>query len=275
MGELFAPPAGAPLVAIDGPSGVGKSTAARGLARHLGARYLDTGAMFRAVAWWCQASGVDLDDAPAVAAVAAATPLEMGQDPAAPYVRVDGKDVSAAIRDNQISTVVSKVATNLEVRAHLAALQRSLIEAAVASGQGIVAEGRDITTKIAADAPVRILLVANPEARLERRALEVLGAAGQSEREAIRDAVVRRDADDSTVSNFSTAADGVVTLDNSTFVPAQTLAAVIDITADVYPRFARPPIGRGRVLGAWAATSSTPAPPGGPQPLTLQELSYD
>ena len=229
----------APLVAIDGPSGVGKSTAAKGLARHLKARYLDTGAMFRAVAWWCQQSEVDLDDAAAVTTAARATPLEMGQDPDAPFVRVDGRDITEAIRDQQISTVVSKVATNLEVRAQLAALQRELIDAAVASGEGIVAEGRDITTKIAPDAPVRILLVAAPEARLERRAMEVLGAAGESEREAVRDAVVRRDADDSTVSNFSTAADGVVTLDNSTFTPAQTLAAVIDITAAVYPRFAR------------------------------------
>lgn len=231
-----------PLVAIDGPSGSGKSTAARGLARHLGAQYLDTGAMYRAAAWWCQRQGIALNDAAAVAAAVAELPLEMDTSPTAPRVLCGGHDITDAIRAPEISTVVSQVATNLEVRRLLRARQQQLIAAAVADGQGMVAEGRDITTVVAPDAPVRILLVASAEARLKRRALQDLGAAGQAERERVRDAVVRRDADDSTVSNFTTAADGVVELDNSTFAPADTLAAIIEITAATYPHLAaRPP----------------------------------
>ncbi|MDO5079728.1 (d)CMP kinase [Buchananella hordeovulneris] len=227
-----------PLVAIDGPSGSGKSTAARGLARYLGAQYLDTGAMYRAAAWWCQRQGIALDDAAAVAAAVAELPLVMGTDPAAPRVTCAGQDVTEIIRSPAISTVVSQVATNLEVRRLLRLRQQELIAAAVTSGEGIVAEGRDITTVVAPSAPVRILLVASAQARLERRALQDLGAAGRAEQEQVRDAVVRRDADDSTVSNFTTAADGVIELDNSTFAPAETLAAIIEITVATYPHFA-------------------------------------
>lgn len=190
-----------PLVAIDGPSGSGKSTAARGLARYLGAQYLDTGAMYRAAAWWCQRQGIVLTDAAAVAAAVAELPLKMDTSSTAPRVLCDGHDITEAIRAPEISTVVSQVATNLEVRRLLRLRQQQLIAAAVASGQGMVAEGRDITTVVAPDAPVRILLVASAEARLARRALQDLGAAGRAERERVRDAVVRRDADDSTVSN--------------------------------------------------------------------------
>ena len=115
------------VVAIDGPSGSGKSTVSRRVATTLGLAYLDTGAMYRAAAWWCEHEGVDLDDGAAVADAVAAMPLHMGLDPEHPTFTVDGTDVSAAIRDPHIATIVSKVATNLEVRAELARRQREII----------------------------------------------------------------------------------------------------------------------------------------------------
>ena len=105
------------VVAIDGPSGSGKSTVSRRVAAELGLAYLDTGAMYRAAAWWCEHEGIDLGDGAAVAEAVAAMPLNMGLDPEHPTFTVDGTDVSTAIRDPHIATVVSKAATNLEVRA--------------------------------------------------------------------------------------------------------------------------------------------------------------
>ncbi|HEU5241818.1 MAG TPA: (d)CMP kinase, partial [Ornithinibacter sp.] len=115
----------APLtIAIDGPSGSGKSSVSRAVARRLGVGYLDTGAMYRALTWWCLEQGIDLDDPDAVAAAARDLPLEIGTDPAAPTVAVGGTDVAEAIRTTEVSTAVSAVATNLEVRAVLRRLQR-------------------------------------------------------------------------------------------------------------------------------------------------------
>ena len=155
------------VVAIDGPSGSGKSTVSRRVAATLGLAYLDTGAMYRAAAWWCEHKGVDLDDGAAVADAVAAMPLHMGLDPEHPTFTVDGTDVSAAIRDPHIASVVSKVATNLDVRAELARRQRDIIRfeatghtGSFSGGAGIVAEGRDITTVIAPDADVRLLVTA-------------------------------------------------------------------------------------------------------------------
>ena len=138
------------VVAIDGPSGSGKSTVSRRVASRLGLAYLDTGAMYRAAAWWCEHEGVDLDDSGAVARAVEAMPLAMGMDPEAPGVVCNGEDIATAIRDPHIATIVSRVATNLEVRAELARLQRELIRAEAAGGPGtfsggtgVVAEGRD------------------------------------------------------------------------------------------------------------------------------------
>jgi CMP/dCMP kinase len=226
-------PAGRPLViAIDGPSGSGKSSVSREVARRLGLEYLDTGAMYRAVTWSALAAGLDLVDEHRVATHVHALDLEMGTDPAAPGVRVGGRDVSAEIRLTRISSRVSAVATNLEVRAELRDRQREIIDAA-ARGQrgGIVAEGRDITTVVAPDADVRILLTASEEARLARRARELHGHAGADAVEATRDQVIRRDADDSTVSSFHVAADGVLELDSSGLDFEQTVAAVLEAVA--------------------------------------------
>jgi cytidylate kinase len=224
------------VVAIDGPSGSGKSSVSRQVARRLGLAYLDTGAMYRAATWWALHRGVPLTDTEAVAALVRDMPLVMGVDPAAPSITVDGTDVGEAIRETAISSAVSAVATNLEVRAELGRRQRAEIAAqAVGSsfsgGRGIVAEGRDITTVIAPDADVRLLLTASEEARLARRAREVHGTDDAAAVAATRDQVVRRDADDSTVVQFMVAADGVVTVDSSDLDFEQTVQAVLDVVA--------------------------------------------
>lgn len=217
------------VVAVDGPSGSGKSSVSREIARRLGLTYLDTGAMYRAVCWWCLERGVDLTSRDAVAAMARALPLRMGTDPELPRVLVDGVDVGAAIRESRISAEVSKVATNLAVRGELVRRQQEIIAAAE---RGIVAEGRDITTVVAPDADVRVLLIADERARLARRALEVHGHAEPHALDATRDEVLRRDADDATVSTFHVAADGVVTLDSSALTFDQTVETLLDLVAE-------------------------------------------
>src|SRR5580658_2662943 len=160
---------GPPLVlAVAGPSGAGKSSASRGAAQALGLRYLDTGAMYRALTWWLLHRGVDVRDAAAVAALAAEPDIEVGTDPGAPWVRVNGTDVTAAIRSQEVTGAVSAVAAVPRVRAHLIAQQRDII----AKAGGIVAEGRDIGTVVAPDAPVKGFLTAERGARADRRAVE-------------------------------------------------------------------------------------------------------
>jgi CMP/dCMP kinase len=156
------------VVAVDGPSGAGKSSASRGAAVALGLRYLDTGAMYRALTWWLQQRDVDVTDAALVGDLAAEPVIEVGTDPRAPWVRVDGTDVSAAIRTREVTGAVSAVAAVPRVRAHLIAQQRDII----ASGPGVVAEGRDIGTVVAPDAPVKVFLTADSAARAGRRAAE-------------------------------------------------------------------------------------------------------
>lgn len=221
------------VVAIDGPSGSGKSSVSRAVAGALGIGYLDTGAMYRAVTWWCLERGIDLDDKAAVARTAAEVPLEMGSDPSHATVVVEGRDVSEAIRLTSISSLVSKVATNLAVRAVLVAQQRTLIARTVSLTGGCVVEGRDITTVVAPDAAVRVLLTASEEARLARRAKEVHGAADPETVAATRDQVVRRDRDDSTVSDFTSAAEGVVMLDTSHLDLDGAVEAVLDVVRSV------------------------------------------
>lgn len=227
------------VVAIDGPSGSGKSTISRRVASELGLSYLDTGAMYRAATWWCLDQKVALDDVDAVAEAVAVMPLDMGLDPAAPSVRVGSTDVTSAIRSTEIATAVSKVATNIPVRGELRRQQRALIRRETeplgsrSHGRGIVAEGRDITTVVAPDAHVRLLLTASEEARLARRAREVHGRDDADAIAATIDQVLRRDRDDSTVSDFLTASDGVTTVDSSTLDLEQTVALVRRLIEEV------------------------------------------
>jgi cytidylate kinase len=216
------------VIAVDGPSGSGKSTVSREVARRLDLEYIDTGAMYRAVCWWCLERGIDLQDAEAVAEAARTLPLTMGTAPTDPRVEVDGEDIAVVIRTSRVSTAVSAVATNLGVRAELQRRQRELIAATTRPpGRGCVVEGRDITTVVAPDADVRVLLTAHPDARLARRAAELHGASDNAAVEATRDQVLRRDADDSTVSSFHEAADGVHTIDSSALTLEETVDAVL------------------------------------------------
>ena len=220
----------APLtIAIDGPSGSGKSSVSRAVARALGVGFLDTGAMYRALTWWCLDRDIDLTDADAVAAAARDLPLAVGTDPDAPTVSVAGTDISQAIRTTRVSTSVSAVATNLEVRAELQQRQRDLMAQIAQEPGGVVAEGRDITTVVAPDASVRVLLTASEEARLRRRSAELHGSTDAAAVEATRDQVVRRDRDDSTVSTFTEAAPGVVLVDTSDLDFDQSVAAVLAV----------------------------------------------
>ncbi len=218
-------------IAIDGPSGSGKSSVSKEVARRLGLAYLDTGAMYRAATWWCLREGVDLADAESVTAVVDTMPLSQSVDPDNQVIRMDDVDITEIIRESSISTKVSQVATNLEVRDILRTLQRNRIEAeregGFSGGHGIVAEGRDITTVVAPDADARILLTASEEARLARRAKDVHGNADAAAVEATKDEVLRRDADDSTVSQFQVASDGVITIDSSDLDFEQTVVAVL------------------------------------------------
>lgn len=224
-------PGAALVVAVDGPSGTGKSSVAKALARRLGLSYLDTGAMYRALAWHCLNTGVDLGDHAAVAQAARDLPLNLGTDPAGAVVLVGGTDISEAIRTSAISQVVSQVATNLAVREELVRRQRELVEQLRAAG-GVVAEGRDITTVVAPDADVRLLLTATESARLARRARQMHGSASSDLVEQTRDEVIRRDRDDSSVSEFFAAAPGVLLVDSSDLTLEETVATVLALVRE-------------------------------------------
>lgn len=163
------------VIAVDGPSASGKSSTSRGAARALGLRYLDTGAMYRALTWWLLAHGIPVDDAEAVAQHVGDPVIDVGTDPDEPWVTVDGRDVSAAIRTREVSGAVSAVARIPQVRARLIAMQREIIARARAEGRGIVAEGRDIGTVVAPDAVVKVFLTASEVARAARRTADLAG----------------------------------------------------------------------------------------------------
>lgn len=161
------------MIAVDGPSGSGKSSAARGAARALGMRYLDTGAMYRALTWWMLSAGVDVTDADAVAAAAGRPVIEVGTDPDREAVTVDGKDVTGQIRSREVTNAVSAVSAVPAVRARLVATQRHIIAEAAAANRGIVLEGRDIGTVVAPGARVKVFLTASEAARAARRARDL------------------------------------------------------------------------------------------------------
>ena len=163
------------VVAIDGTSGSGKSSTSRGVASRLGLRYLDTGAMFRAMTWWMLQRGIDVEDPDAVAAEADAPVLVSGTDPEAPTITVGDTDVAVAIRSQEVTAAVSAVSVVPEVRARLLQEQRDII-----SDGDIVVEGRDIGTVVAPDAAVKVYLTADPSARAERRTAEMTGGTVQA-----------------------------------------------------------------------------------------------
>ena len=217
------------VVAIDGPSGSGKSSVSRGVARELGLRYLDTGAMYRAITWWMLREGVDVTDAAAVAARAGEPELVVGTDPDAPTIAVDGVDVSGPIRGPEVTGAVSAVSAVPVVRRRLVAMQRAIMDEACREGAGIVIEGRDIGTAVAPDATVKIFLTASPEERARRRAAELAGTTLEAQREAL----ARRDRLDSTraVNPLAKAGDAVE-LDTTGLTLDEVIAEVVRLTKE-------------------------------------------
>lgn len=216
------------VIAVDGPSGSGKSTVARGVARALGLRYLDTGAMYRAVTWAVLQRGVDPADATAVGDLAATVLLEMGTDPAAPGVAVDGTDASVAVRSEPVTAAVSAVSAVPTVRTAMVRRQQELI-----GDGGIVVEGRDIGTTVAPDATLKIFLTADPAARARRRGLEIAGdELDAAALDRTREDLLRRDAADSgrAASPLTQAADAVV-IDSTDLSPDEVVARVLELLA--------------------------------------------
>jgi len=214
------------VIAIDGPSGSGKSSTARGVAKALGLAYLDTGAMYRAATCAYLDAGVDPSDVDGVIRATTGADIRVSTDPDRQEVVVNGVDVTTRIREPEISAKVSAVSTVAECRANLVARQRAIIDAAPA---GIVAEGRDITTVVAPDADVRLLLTADPQARMARRKAEL---GDKVDAAALADQVLRRDSDDSLLVNFTTAADGVTHLDGTFLTLQQVIDAVLGLIRD-------------------------------------------
>jgi len=205
------------VVAIDGPSGSGKSSTSRGVAARLGLRYLDTGAQFRAITYWMLTHDVDLTDPAAIAARCHEAVLESGTDPLDPTITVDGDDVALAIRGEAVTAAVSPVSAVPEVRARLLDLQRAII-----GDGGVVVEGRDIGSVVAPDAAVKVYLTADPGARAERRAAEE----GGSDVAATEASLAARDRIDSGRATAPlTRADGAVHIDTT----YRTLDEVIDL----------------------------------------------
>lgn len=217
------------IVAIDGPSGTGKSSTSKAVAAKLGLSYLDTGAQYRAITWWMISNGVDVQDAAAVANASAKPAIVSGTDPAAPTITVDGADASGPIRTQEVTAKVSAVSAVAEVRARITELQREI--AAAAEG-GIVVEGRDIGTTVLPDADLKVFLTASPEARAARRSGELKGsqAAGLA---ATKDALVKRDAADSSRKTSPLAkADDAVEVDTTELTLQQVIECVVTLVEE-------------------------------------------
>ncbi|MYY11361.1 (d)CMP kinase [Streptomyces sp. SID4919] len=220
--------AGSPavIVAIDGPSGTGKSSTSKAVAAQLGLRYLDTGAQYRAITWWMVHHGVDITDPAAIAAVAGQPEIVSGTDPAAPTIGVDGTDVAGPIRTQEVTAKVSAVSAVPEVRTRITELQRTIARAAEG---GIVVEGRDIGTTVLPDADLKIFLTASPEARAARRSGELHGA----DVKATQEALVKRDAADSSRKTSPLAKAGdAVEVDTTDLTLQQVIECVVTLVEE-------------------------------------------
>ena len=225
------------MIAVDGPAGSGKSSAARGVATELGLRYLDTGAMYRALTWWLISQGLDVGDPATVAGHARRPVIEVSTDPARPAVTVDGTDVTGQIRTREVSNAVSAVASVPEVRAHLIAQQQGILARACAAGEGIVAEGRDIGTVVAPQAVVKVFLTASEEARAARRSADLSADPGATPA-VTRDEQQRRDTADAPQSVMASDA---IKVDSTVLNLDQVIALIVRVAGERgFPLASRP-----------------------------------
>lgn len=204
------------IVAIDGPSGAGKSTIARSLARRLGFTYIDTGAMYRAVALWALRAGIDLDDLHRLEQLALAAEIEFNGE----AVLLNGEDVTTAIREPQVTDAASKVAIAPGVRKAMREQQRR-----IAATHSVVMEGRDIGTVVFPEAQVKIFLDADPEVRAGRRAKET----GAAVAEVARDLAERDERDRSRREAPLTQAPDAEYVDSTGLAPAEVEEAILKI----------------------------------------------
>ncbi|MGW2017551.1 (d)CMP kinase [Streptomyces sp. NPDC001927] len=214
------------IVAIDGPSGTGKSSTSKAVAAKLGLSYLDTGAQYRAITWWMISNGVDVHDTDAVANASSKPVIVSGTDPSRPTITVDGADAAGPIRTEEVTSKVSAVSAVPEVRALITELQRTI--ARNAEG-GIVVEGRDIGTTVLPDADLKIFLTASPEARAARRSGELKGA----DVAATQQALIKRDAADSSRKTSPLAkADDAVEVDTTDLTLDQVIECVVTLVEE-------------------------------------------
>ncbi len=218
-----------PIIAIDGPAGTGKSSVSRGLAREIGARYLDTGSMYRIVTLALVRAGVDLDDPGAIAA-AADVPLAVGYDPDTEAAFLGGEDVSALIRGDEVTRAVSAVSAVPAVRTRLVGIQREL----AAGPEAVVVEGRDIGTVVLPHADVKIFLTASAETRARRRNDQNIAAGLPDDYETVLADVRRRDhLDSSRAVSPLRAADDAVVVDTSEMNQTEVIAALRDLVGRI------------------------------------------
>ena len=215
---------GAKVVAIDGPAGAGKSTVATGVARALGWRYLDTGALYRSIALAALARGVELDDGSALGALARGLDLDLKDG----RVVMDGRDVSTAIRDTEVTEAVSAVAAHPEVREAL--LERQRQEAAAGE---VVIEGRDIGSKVVPEAGVKVFLTASLEERSRRRAADLGLSPGEAAEACLEESIRDRDEADSSreASPFRRASDAI-TVDSTDRPIDQVVAEIVRLVEE-------------------------------------------
>ena len=238
------------VVTIDGPSAAGKSTVAREVAARLGFLYVDTGALYRALALKLGAGGGSVEDAEGIERMLAATRLDLSGSPAEPHVWLDGEDVSGRIRTPEVSELSSRVAALPAVRRWLVRLQRSLSERGP-----VVGEGRDLGTVVFPDAAVKIYLDADPLTRARRRAAELEGRGIRVPLEQVLEEIDQRDRRDRTRAHSPLrAAEGAVVIESSRLGPGAVVEEVLRVIR-AHPG-CPPPAGGPR----------TGSPPPGPSP---------
>lgn len=219
-------PDGGLVLAVDGPSGTGKSTTCRALAKQLDAKYVDTGAMYRVATLAVLRAGIDPGNTDAVIDATRDLPLEISDDPDSTEVILDGENVAGEIRGRKVTQNVSAVSAIPEVRTNLVELQRKLAREA----HRAIVEGRDIGTVVLVDAPAKAFLTASPEVRATRRYNQDIAAGRDADYDTVLADVIRRDElDSSRATSPLRPADDAKIIDTSEMDKVEVLGALISL----------------------------------------------